>query len=183
MLRQCISNAPTCAENLDINMFPLETMQDEIVDSYMDEVGEVEDEVRDVPRKMLEIDDDQVPTTHVQENISPIVTYQGHSIYKSTLVFQLNENPFLSNDRLTWVRNSIFFSNNNNYLTATLSSTTMLLGLGLNVGVYFKQRTSTMLTSAVKAAQKRTKANLLKEGRPISCVSGGMRENRCLAVC
>ena len=27
--------------------------------------------------------------------------------------------------------------------------------------------------SAVKAAQKRTRANLHKEGRPISCVSGG----------
>ena len=154
-------------------MFPLKTMEDEIVDDYVDEVGEVEDEVRDVLREMLDVDDDQVPTTLVQQKISSIVTYEGHSIYKSTLVSQLNGNPLLSKDRLTRVRNSIYFNNNDDYLTATSSSTTMLLGLGSDVGVYFKQRTSTMLTSAVKVAQKRTRANLLKEGRPISCVSGG----------
>ena len=106
---------------------------------------------------MLDVDDDQVPTTLVQQKISSIVTYEGHSIYKSTLVSQLNGNPFLSKDRLTRVRNSIYFNNNDDYLTATSSSTTMLLGLGSDVGVYFKQRTSTMLTSAVKAAQKRNK--------------------------
>ena len=78
-----------------------------------------------------------------------------------------------SKDRLTWVRNSIYFNDNDDYLVVASSFTTMLLGIGSNVGVYFKQRTSTMLTSTVKAAQKRTRANLLKEGRPISCVSGG----------
>ena len=31
-------NAPTCAENPHINMFPLKTMEDEIVDNYVDEV-------------------------------------------------------------------------------------------------------------------------------------------------
>ena len=71
------------------------------------------------------------------------------------------------------MRNSIYFNNSNNYLTAASSSTTMLLGLGSDIGVNFKQRTSTMLTSAVKAAQKRTRANLFKEGRLISCMSRG----------
>ena len=38
-------------------------IKDEIVDDYVDEVGEVED---DVLREMLDVDDDQVPTTLVQ---------------------------------------------------------------------------------------------------------------------
>ena len=78
-------------------------MEDEIVDDYVDEVGEVEDEVRDVLREMLDVDDDQVPTTLVQQKISSIVTYEGHSIYKSTLVSQPNGNPILSKGRLTRV--------------------------------------------------------------------------------
>ena len=49
VLRQCISNAPTCVENPDTNMFPLKTMEDEVLDDFGDEVGEVEDEVRNVP--------------------------------------------------------------------------------------------------------------------------------------
>ena len=129
-------------------------MEDEIVDDYVDEVGKVENVVCDVLRKMLDVDDDQVLTTLVQQKISSIVTYEGHSIYKSTLVSQLNGNPLLSKDRLTRVINSIYFNNNDDYLIAASSCTTMLLGLGSDVGVYFKQQTSTMFTSTVKAAQK-----------------------------
>jgi hypothetical protein len=32
--------------------------------------------------------------------ISPVVEFNGHHIYKATLVSQLNANPFLSKDRL-----------------------------------------------------------------------------------
>ena len=108
-------------------MFPPKTMQYEIVKDYMDEVDKVEDEVRNVLQEMLDVDDDQVSTTLVQQKISSIVTYKGNSIYKSTLVSQLNGSSLLSKDTLTWVKSSIYFTNNNDYLTATLSSTTMLL--------------------------------------------------------
>ena len=37
----------------------------------------------------------------------------------------------------------------------------MLLGLGLDVDVYLKQWTNTMLTFVVKVAQKKTRANPL----------------------
>jgi hypothetical protein len=67
----------------------------------------------------------------------PIVKYQGNKIYKFTLVSQLNANPFLSKDRLTCVRKSMYFNNLNVYLIATSSNSTCLLGLGNNCGVYF----------------------------------------------
>jgi hypothetical protein len=67
------------------------------------------------------------------------VEYQGNKIYKFMLVSQLNANPFLSKNRLTCVRKSMYFNNLNVYFTTTSSSSTCLLNLGNNYGVYFVQ--------------------------------------------
>jgi len=85
-----------------------------------------------------------------------VVEYQGHSIYKSTLVSQLNGNPYLSKDRIMRMKNSIYFKNSDDYLVATLSTTSMLLNLGSNVGVYFKDMWGNQTSSTIKTTKNRT---------------------------
>ena len=114
--------------------------------------------------ELLSEQEQQVSSSPSSSKILPIVTFQGHSIYKSTLVSQLNGNPYLSKDRLTRMKNSIYFNNSNDYFAASSSTTSMLLGLGCDVGVYFKDMRGS--TSTVKAARKRTR------GRPAAINSG-----------
>lgn len=68
----------------------------------------VEQETRDVITELLNESEEQVRPPAVSVKILPYVMYGGKTIYKSTLVSQLNANPFLSKDRLTRVKNSIF---------------------------------------------------------------------------
>ena len=103
--------------------------------------------------KLLREQEQQVSYNTPSSKVLPIVTFQGHSIYKSTLVSQLNGNPYLSNDRLTRMRNSIYFNNSDDYLAASSSTTSMLLGLGSDVGVYsqdIRGCASTMKTTRKK---------------------------------
>jgi hypothetical protein len=74
-------------------------------------------------------------------------------VYKSTLVNELNGNPFLSKDRLTRIRNSIYFNNSEDYLSAATSNSTCLLGLGSDCGVFFVESQSRTVGSAAKAAK------------------------------
>jgi len=96
--------------------------------------------------------------------VLPTVTFQGLSIYKSTLASQLNGNPYLSKDRLTRMKNSIYFNNFDDYLATSSSTSSMLLGLGFDVGVYFKDMRG--FASTMRAARKRTR------GRPATINSG-----------
>ena len=59
------------------------------------------------------------------------------SIYKSTLVSELNGNNFISKDQLTRVRNSIYSNNADNYTTTSYSISLMMLGFGSDCGVFF----------------------------------------------
>ena len=72
-----------------------------------------------------------------KDKVIPFVEFTRHKIFKSTLVSQLNSNPFLSKDRLTRIRNSIYFNNLDDYINASSSTETMLLELGMDCGVYF----------------------------------------------
>jgi len=67
---------------------------------------------------------------------------------------QLNGNPFLSKDRLIRVKNSIYFNKSKAYLVIVLSSLSMLLGLEVDVGIYFVHHISTTISSTMKAALK-----------------------------
>ena len=58
-------------------------------------------------------------------------------MFKSTLIVEFNGNPFLSKDRLTQVRNSVYFNNTNDYISAANSENTCLLRLGLDCAMYF----------------------------------------------
>lgn len=97
----------------------------------------LEGEVRDAISCMLSAHKEQVTTTPSLARINPTIDFAGHTIYKSTLVSQLNGNPFLSKDRVTRVKHSMYFDNHENYATAAACSSTCLLGIGSNCGVYF----------------------------------------------
>ena len=50
--------------------------------------------------EMLNGEEPQMSSAILVEKVIPFVEYGSHQIYKSTLVSQLNANPFLSKDRL-----------------------------------------------------------------------------------
>ena len=58
------------------------------------------------------------------------------------------------------MKNSIYFNNSDDYLAVASSTTSMLLGLGSDVGVYFKDERGSSTLSAVRVAKTR------KRGRP-----------------
>ena len=131
---------------------------------------QLEDDMGQVVNDMLNSQEVYALDPSGTPQVVPLIQFSGHTIYKSTLVSQLNGNPFLSKDRLTRVKNSIFFNNSDDYVTATSSSTSMLLGLGSDCGVYFVQRSTTRLSSTVKSVVRRKRRRPGKEtpkrGRP-----------------
>ena len=150
-------------------------VEDEIVDDGLDPEAVVADEARDAIADVLNSAEPQVSTRVAPPKVLPFVEYAGHKIYKSTLVSQLNGNPFLSKDRLTRVKHSMYFNNHDDYMSAASSSSTCLLGLGSDCGVYFVQRSSTTTASTVKAVARRKKGkgtSASKRGSPTSILNG-----------
>jgi hypothetical protein len=82
------------------------------------------------------------------------VEFDSNKLYKSTLISQLNCNPFLSKDRLARVKNFVYFNNVDSYLSAAESTSTCLLGLGSNCEVYFE--TNCVVPSSRVGASKAT---------------------------
>jgi hypothetical protein len=114
-------------------------------------------EVRDVMQELLDAHEDQVEGRVESSKVVPFVQYEGHQIYKSMLVSQLNRNPFLSKNRLTRVRNSIYFNNSDEYLRAANSADTCMLGLGCDYTVYMVQRSTTRKSNVSKAVGRKGK--------------------------
>jgi hypothetical protein len=111
-----------------------------LVDEDLCDVAMIESKKWHVISNMLnEIQNQFLIDGRCENAIYRIMEYQGSKIYKSMLVIQLNANIFLSKDRLTHVRKSIYSNNSNVYFTTTSSSNTCLLSLGNNCGVYFVQ--------------------------------------------
>jgi hypothetical protein len=118
---------------------------------------------------------------HVKEGIMldkivSFVEYEGIVIYKSTLVSQLNSIPFHSKDRLTKIRNSIYFNNSKDYLNAANATDTCLLGLGSNCAVYMVQCSTTKKSSTSKVVRKRTR-NLKNKAIKESNIYDGVDES------
>ncbi|KAL3696467.1 hypothetical protein R1sor_010543 [Riccia sorocarpa] len=63
-------------------------------------------EARHVMSEVLQ----QVCSEEEVKKFNPMVVYDGHSIYKATLVSQLVGNPTLSKDRLTRIKQSVYFN-------------------------------------------------------------------------
>jgi hypothetical protein len=150
-----------CAANDDADV---ETSDNAEVEGEADATCLLENEARDAIRSMLDEHERQLEDIPRPQTVIPYVTYSGNVIYKSTLVSQLNGNPFLSKDRLTRVRNSVYFNNSEDYVSAANLSSTCLLGLGCDCVVYFMQRPSTTMTSAARVAGRRGKRKGAKAG-------------------
>jgi hypothetical protein len=121
----------------------------------MEAMAAMECEVRDALSSLLDDLEMHIQDTDAPMQVSPLVEYSSNKIFKSTLVGQLNRNPFLSKDMLTRVRNSIYFNNTDDYLSAANSSNTCLLGLGSGCAVYMMQRSTTRVSSMSRVAGKR----------------------------
>lgn len=157
------------------NSGAVEELEDEIIDDGLDAQAVLEDETRDAVADVLNAHENQVSSRAAPPKIVPIVEYAGYTIFKSTLVSQLNGNPFLSKDHLTKVKHSMYFNNHDDYITVANSSNTCLLGLGSDCGIFFVQRASTTRASTVKAAGKRKKGRksaASKRGSPSSVTEG-----------
>jgi hypothetical protein len=136
-------------QNADFNVF----------DDGVDPLVVAESEYRDAIVDMLN-HHESLPGTKGQGSnskkpISQVVEYSGKFIFKSTLISELNGNPFLSKDRLTCISNSIYFNNAEDYLGATSSQNSCLMGLGSDCGVFFVTRGDVGTSSAVNVARKR----------------------------
>ena len=84
-------------------------------------------------------------------------------MFKSTLVSELNGNPFLSKDRLTRVQNSIYLNNVEEYMSAANSEKTCLLGLGSDYAVYFVSNPVGAQTSAALLLELQKKEMVVGE--------------------
>jgi hypothetical protein len=153
-------------ENSDFSVF----------DDGVDPLVLAESERRDAIADMLN-DHEPLPSTEGQGSnnknpISRVVEYVGKFIFKSNLVSELNCNPFLSKDRLTHIRNFIYFNNAEYYLSAASSQNSCLMGLGSDCGVFFVTRSDVGTSSAVNVARKKNRGGSVQKGSPTN-ISGG----------
>jgi hypothetical protein len=151
---------PTTVVDLGEGLFHLE---EDLFDDRVSPVEVAQNECKDAISEMFNaVECPMDEASHSDTKIIPIVEFSGKVIYKSTLVSELNGNPYLSKDRLTRVRNFVYFNNAEEYLSAASSSTTILLGLGSDCGVMFVSRNSLSVSSTAKAARKRARDGTTK---------------------
>ena len=164
----------------DIVLEDTENVGFSIFDDGVDPLVLAKSERRDAIADMLN-DHEPLPNTEGQgsnnkNSISQVVEYVGKFIFKSTLVSELNGNPFLSKDRLTCIRNSIYFNNAEDYLSAASSQNSYLLGLGSDCSVFFVSRGDVGTSSSINATRKRNRGGSVRKGSPTnissSCDSG-----------
>ena len=167
-------------DSVNSNSNPCIEGEEDIVEDEAPNLFDVEIETRDAMTEMLNLEEPQVSSALPTDKVIPFVQYGGHNIYKSTLVSQLNANPFLSKDRLTRVKNSIYFNNSDDYINASSSTERMLLGLGMDCGVYFMQRSTTTISSTVKSVVKRTRGRPSKNLQPTCVLNGVDRGTWCI---
>ena len=152
-----------------------ESAAEELVDDGLQHAVLIEEETRDVITDLLNRAENQVASISASGKIVPTVEVGSHSIYKSTLVSQLNGNVFLSKDRLARIKHSIQFNNHDNCLQSGSSSGSSLLCIGSDCGVHFVQRSTTKLSSTVRSAAKRKKgrsSTANKAGNATNILSG-----------
>ena len=153
-----------------------DTIGDDVDEDGAEHSAVLEQETHDAIIDLLNRAEVQVSTVVTDEKIKPTMEVDGHCIYKSTLVYQLNGNNFLSKDKLTRIKHTIQFNNHDNCMQSGLSLGTGLLCIGSNCGVHFVQRITTRLSSTVRFAAKR------KRGRPSSASASGTATNILNAV-
>ena len=75
--------------------------EEDVMDDGVPAMMVVESETRDIIGEMLNAHEEQVRGVPVPTKVEAFVEFDGYKIFKSTLVGQLNGNPFLSKDKLT----------------------------------------------------------------------------------
>ena len=110
-------------------------LEDKVVEETMLPLHINEDETRQVISNMLDGEEVYGESNIAIMKVTLMVEYDGHQIFKAILVSQLNANPFLFKDMLTWVKNAIYFKNNDDYIYTSSSPTFVLVGLAFNAGV------------------------------------------------
>lgn len=70
-------------------------VEEDLVDDGVPAITVVESETRDVITEMLNNHEEYVCEVPTLAKVEPFVEFGGHQIFKSTLVGQLNGNPFL----------------------------------------------------------------------------------------
>lgn len=78
----------------------------------------------------------------------------------------------LSKDRLTIVKNSIYYNNSKEYLLVENFGSTILLDLGSDCAIYFKQRSTIGVLLAIKAARQRNGVNSRRNSHPCPVRNG-----------
>ena len=136
----------------------MEQFEEDVVDDGVPAITVVESETRDIISNILSNHEDNVCAILVSAKVETDVEFDGHKMVKSTLIGQLNGNSFLSKDRLTCVKNSLYFNNSDAYLSATQCSKTYFIRIGSNVGVFFVQCSSITWPSTMTATKKREKS-------------------------
>ena len=122
-----LQSTATVQATMDSNCSLTVDGEEELEEDFSAALPAVESETHNAMSDMLNLEEPQVSTAIPTEKVIPFVEFFGHKIFKSTLVSQLNSNPFLSKDRLTRVKkNLIYFNNSDDYINASSSSETML---------------------------------------------------------
>ena len=96
----------------------------------------IEDETWHVISNILDFEEVNGGSNIVVVKVMMLVKYDGHQIFKVTLVSQLNTNIFWSKDRLTEVKKSIYFNNIVDYINTSSLPSSMSVGLGYDVGIF-----------------------------------------------
>ena len=86
----------------------------------------------------------------------------------------------MSKDRLTKVKKSIYFNKFDVYINVSSSTEKMLLGLGMDCGVYFMWRSTKTMSSTVKSIVRMTIGRLLKNLQPTCVLNGVDRGTWCI---
>lgn len=137
VLREALDVASTIDVELDNNISNnLDELKGNFEGDKVEDLTILEEKTRQVVIEMVDSMKLQVMSQASSSNILPIITYEERTIYKSTLVSQLNENHFISKPRLTRVCNSIYFNNAHDYITTFCSTSLMMFGLGLDYGFF-----------------------------------------------
>jgi hypothetical protein len=109
-----------------------DSVEDNVVNNGLELSTLVEENTCHVIMNLLNQAEDQVSSVHGARNILPTVEVDGHSICKSTLISQLNDNIFLSKDRLARIKLIFEFNNHDNCLQARSSCVSSLLYIGFD---------------------------------------------------
>ena len=128
---------------------------------------------------------------------NPLYPYQSHKKFPlqlkkvvipftSHISISTKRYSFLSKNRLTHIKNSIYYNNSDDYVSVVEFTNTCKLGLGSNHAMYLIQQSTMAMSSIIKATQQRKKAFIEEDGQATSCnlktmVNGGWGGyKRCL---